>query len=143
MLDAEATRVEAGHLGERGQGAPAEPPEPGLAPVALGVGGRGAREADRREGDGAALLAVQPAPAAHRDLLPARVGPRPRGVGLPVCRGVGALEARPLLTRAARFAGRRGRRAVEHARGGRPHPLIEAQLRRGRDPARRPIAAIG
>ncbi len=52
MLDAEAPRVQAAQVRERGQGAPAEPPELGRVPVAFRVGGRGAREADRRERDG-------------------------------------------------------------------------------------------
>jgi hypothetical protein len=51
VLDAEAPRVQARHLGERGQGPAAEPPEPQLARAARRVGGRRTREADRRDRD--------------------------------------------------------------------------------------------
>jgi len=49
----------------------------------------------------------------------------------------------PVLARRACFARWRGHRAVEHARGGRPHEWIERQVRRGPDLPGGPVRAVG
>src|SRR5256885_840738 len=83
----------------RGGGGPgvAQPPDPGLAGVALGAGRPRADDADGRGGARAAGLEVEAAPAGDVDRLPARVGPGPLRGGVPVGGRVAALEARPVL----------------------------------------------